>query len=337
MKSILTSFVFLWIIASKNLSYSQFISYEYTQILSYSLEITYSYSTGSYQPYSPDMNFYGNALAQMQARYDRNHAILSKEYYKLKDLNLINVNNKTTLNNYRANRLNWIYNAISTWDLGNESNTSNIRNYCCEIYSYTGVKNELNLLQSCQIELNRIKYKDPDNFLYSKRYNSIMKTLEKLKNCSVEEIKNLSWERTELETQNAVNETNQSVQNNNQTYFKVPNSSYFYQKNTESIQIDNITKTTEFTILTFTSSPSKKYSYGWTVCFGKTGYIEQNGVKYFLKKATGIPLCPEKHTFSNINEHLTFKLYFDKTVNLDKPFNLYENISGGFEFYNVSK
>jgi hypothetical protein len=196
--------IFLFfLISSVNLTYSQFISFEYTQILIYSVEINYTNS--SYQPWSPDYNFYGNAMAQMQARYDRNHSILSKEYFKLKDLKLINSSNQATLENYRANRLSWIYNAISTWDLGNETNTSKIRNYCCEIYSYTSIKNEITLLQSCQSELNRIKYKDPDNYLYSKRYQSIMKTLDKLKNCSTSDIEGLSWERTELENQNNIN------------------------------------------------------------------------------------------------------------------------------------
>jgi len=198
MKKLIISFS---ILTSAYFSHSQYISYEYTQILIYSIEINYSNSNGSYQPWSPDYNFYGNAMAQMQARYDRNHSILSKEYFKLKDLKLINSSNQSTLSNYRTTRLGWIYNSIKSWDLGNESNTANIRNYCCEIYSYSSIKNEISLLQSCQTELNRIKNKDPDNYLYSKRYQSIMKTLEKLKNCSTSEIQGLSWERTELENQ----------------------------------------------------------------------------------------------------------------------------------------
>ena len=125
--------------------------------------------------------------------------------------------------------------------------------------------------------------------------------------------------------------------NSNQTYFRVPNSSFVYQKNEESIQIDNITKTSEYTILSFTSFPSKKYTSGWTVCFSKNAYIEQNGLKYYLKKTVEIPLCPETHKFATINESISFKLYFDKSVSLDKKFNLIEGVSGGFEFYNISK
>jgi hypothetical protein len=207
--------LFTYFIILNSLTYAQFISYEYTEILIYSVKINYSSSNGYYQPWSPDLNFYGNALAQMQARYDRNHSSLSKEYFKLKDLKLINTTNQSTLNNYRTQRLGWVYNTISSWDLGNETNTANIRNYCCEIYSYSFIKNEITLLQSCQTELNRIKYKDPDNYLYSKRYQSIMKTLDKLKNCSTSEISRLSWERTELENKETDNPSSIATSSNN--------------------------------------------------------------------------------------------------------------------------
>ena len=80
------------------------------------------------------MDFYGNALAQMQARYDRNHAMLSNEYFKLKDLKLINTTNQAILDSYKAERLVKIYNAIKYNDLGNESNTNQIKNYCCDFF-----------------------------------------------------------------------------------------------------------------------------------------------------------------------------------------------------------
>ena len=216
--------LFTFFVVSSGLSFSQFISFEYTEILIYSIEIKYSSSSGSYQPFSPDLDFYGNAMAQMQARHDRNFKSLSNEYFKLKDLKLINYSNNSTLNNYRAERLNWVKRAIESSDVGNESNTSKIRNYCSAIYSYPSIKNEILLLQSCQKELNRIKYKDPDNFLYSKRYQSIMKTLEKLKNCSTSEIQELSWERTELENQN-----------NGSTTFNNPSTNNTSSSNTSSI------------------------------------------------------------------------------------------------------
>ena len=207
--------LFTFFVVSTGLSFSQFISFEYTQILIYSVEINYSSSSGSYEPWSPNLGFYSNAMAQLQARYDRNFNSLSKEYSKLKDLKLINYSNQSTLNNYRDERLYYIKNSISRWDLTIDSKYLQGRKYICEIYSYPSIKNEILLLQSCQKELNRIKYKDPDNFLYSKRYQSIMKTIEKLKNCSTSEIEELSWERTELENQNNNTSTINNYSSNN--------------------------------------------------------------------------------------------------------------------------
>lgn len=330
--------VISYLILSTNTIYAQSLSYEYTQILLYSFEIKYSSSNGSYIPWSPDWNIYGDALRQMQARYDRNHSILSKEYYKLKDLKLINTINQSALNNYKTARLNNIYKYISTWDVSNDANFAKIRNYICEIYSYQSIKSEINLLQSCQTELIRIKFKDPDNYIYSTRYQSIMKTLDKLKNCSTSEIEGLSWERTELENQsnnNSTNNTNSS--NSNQTYFRVPNSGFVYQKDDESIQIDRIRKSEDFTIINLTCFPSREYTWGWWVCFSPNTYILQSGKKYNLKKVVGIPLCPDTHKFNNINESLSFELYFEKSVNIDIIFDLIEDTERGFKFYNISR
>jgi len=252
-----------WLITTSSISFAQFISFEYTQILVYSVEINYSSSTGTYQPWTPDLNFYGNAMAQMQARYDRNHSSLSKEYFKLKDLKLINTTNQSILNNYRSTRL---------------------------------------------------------------------------KNCATSDIEKLSWERTELENQNNNSTTNNNYSSNSyQTNYRVPNSSFVYQKNHESIQIDKIWKSEEYTVINLTTFPSKQYSSGWWVSYSPNAYILQNGKKYYLKKAVGIPLLPNKHYFNNINESLSFKLYFDKNLNLEIKFDLIEGVENGFDFYNIRK
>jgi hypothetical protein len=309
---------------------ASYISYEYTEILAYSIEITYSSASGYYQPYSPYMS-YGNALATMQARYDKNHAIISKEWGKLLSLELINITNKSTLKQYQET-ISAQVKMNCKGDLGNQAYADGWIEYITQIFRIQTIKDEILLLQSCQRELNRIKYKDPDNYIYSKRYKSIMKTLDLLKNCSTSEIKYLSWEKTELE-----NTSNNS--NSNNEYISVANSNYTYKRNSESVQIDNISKSAEYTVIKFTTFPSKEYSSGWWVNFNSNAYIEQNGKKYYLKKTEGIPLSPNKHYFSNINESLSFKLYFDKSVNLDERFDLIE-ISGSataFNFYYISK
>ena len=303
---------------------SSFISYNYREVVEYSVKFTYS-SSGSYSYHTPYST--QNALATLQARYDYYHGIISAEYYKLKDLKLINEANQLTLQGYKNQRLNEIYEAGSNWDLGNSTNSMNLINYCCEIYSYTAIKSELTLLKSCKQELDRIKYKDPDNYIYSSRYKSVMRTLELLRTCSPSEIKNLSWEKTEIEN------------SSKNKYVRAGTSSFYYYRNSESIQIDNVTKSDNYTILHFTCFPSKEYSSGWWVNYNTDAYIEQIGVKYYLKKAEGMPLSPNKHYFSNENEKLSFKLYFSKSVDLNKKFDLIE-IEGSntaFNFFSISK
>jgi hypothetical protein len=326
--------VTLFLINKGKAQYStSYISYEYTEIMAYSIEITYSSSSGFYQPYSPYVSL-GNALATMQARYDKNHAIISKEWGKLLSLDLINLNNKATLKQHQET-ISAEVKMNCKGDLGNQAYADGWIEYVTQTFRIQSIKDEILLLQSCQNELTRIKYKDPDNYLYSKRYKSIMKTLDLLKNCSTSEIKNLSWEKTELE-----NTSNNNSSNSNNEYISVTsNTNYTYKRNSEDVQIDNITKSAEYTVIQFTAFPSKEYSYGWWVNFNSNAYIEQNGKKYYLKKAEGIPLSPNKHYFSNSNESLSFKLYFDKSVNLNVKFDIIE-ISGSasaFNFYYISK
>jgi len=90
----------------------------------------------------------------------------------------------------------------------------------------------------------------------------------------------------------------------------------------------------------FTAFSSKEYSSVPWVNINSNAYIIQNGIKYYLKKAEGIPLSPNMHYFSNINERLSFKLFFDKSVNLNATFDLIETGYGPattFNFYYISK
>jgi hypothetical protein len=135
------------------------------------------------------------------------------------------------------------------------------------------------------------------------------------------------------------NTSHNNSSNSNNEYISVTNSNYTYKRNSENVQIDNITKSAEYTVIQFTAFPGKEYSSGWWVNFNSNSYIEQNGKKYYLKKAEGIPLSPNKHYFSNSNETLSFKLYFDKSVNLNEKFDLIEFFGSAtaFNFYYISK
>lgn len=184
--------LFLFINRAQTQTYANPISYAYVEIVKYSYKFTYT-STGTYSPYVPQIT-YQDALRTMQARYDYNHARVSTEYFKFKDLQLINVHNKKTLADYKTQRLDWVYNAGSTWDLGETENAEKILAYCCEIYTYASIKQELSLLQAVYREVLRLKTKDPDNFYKSDRYKTLGEVLNKLANCELSELGQLAWD-----------------------------------------------------------------------------------------------------------------------------------------------
>lgn len=197
MKKYLIPFLIIFVLHKVNGQSVSYLPTRYTEILIYS--VSFSYSSGGSYSYSRPSFSYANVLSTLQARYDHNLATISKEYYKLKDLELINKSNQVTLQQYKNQRLDWIYKVAPTYDLGDESNSNKVLEYCCEIYSYPSIKKEITLLQKCNTELERIKYADPNGYPLSKRYRSISKVLEKLSTCLPEEIGKLNWESIEIE------------------------------------------------------------------------------------------------------------------------------------------
>lgn len=171
-------------------SYS--ISYEYVEVVEYSYKFSYG-TSGSYSTYAPSVN-YAQAMATLQARYDYYHAIISSEYYKLKDFKLVNKTNSETLAEYKKQRLDWVYNSASTVDLSNPTVSNQIINYCCEIYSYTAIKNEIQLLKAINREIKRLQTEKPGEYHKTERYKELGTVLNKLATCSTDEISKLAWE-----------------------------------------------------------------------------------------------------------------------------------------------
>lgn len=313
---------------------SSIISYEYSEIIEYSIKFSFS-SNGTYQPYKPYISSQ-NILATLQARYDYNYDRVSTEWGKILNLKLVNSENKKLFMELQTTINTYVKTNSSNVDWSSYTTTESWLNFITQPYQVASIKNEIALLQSCKVELDRIKYKDPDNFLYSKRYRSIQKTLDLLKSCGINEIKNLSWEKTELED----NANDDYSGENNKAYFKVPNSRYFYRTNSrETVQIDKIVNSGDFTVIYLTGVPIKGAINGSWINFSSTAYIEQNGKKYYLKKAEGIPLSPNKYHFTSGDQSLTFKLYFDKSINLDLTFDLIEieGSESAFNFFDISK
>jgi hypothetical protein len=188
---------------SQSVSY---LSYKYTEILS--ISIKYNYYGNSYQSYEPYVST-GNIMATLQARYDRNSKIISQEWGKLLNLELINVYNKQTLDLHKKEINAGMKNCRD--DLSKQYIADQWIEYVTQTFRVPSIKNEIKLLQSCYKELNRIKQNDPDNYIYSKRYKAINKVLNRLESCPTSEINSLSWEAFELMD----NENTQINTNNN--------------------------------------------------------------------------------------------------------------------------
>jgi hypothetical protein len=180
--------VFLFIFQSL----SQYtISSSYISIIEYSIKI--SYSSNGYVHAKPHGNFYQNVQSTLQARYDYNHQWCSNEYWRVKDLKLINYSNISILNTYKNQRLSWVYNAIRSWNLGVDNNAYTIINYCSEIFSYPYIKDEIKLLKAINMEIIFLKRDFPREYHLTKRYNELGLVLEKLKSCEPSEISSLAW------------------------------------------------------------------------------------------------------------------------------------------------
>lgn len=176
---------------------SYYLSQTYISAMSVSYKIRY-YS-GSYSPSYSDSYYF--AIRSRQAAYNAGRETVQNElyklYYTLDDI-LISKCNRPKYNNFVA-EVKAKANTWGSWDLSYRQNVDALVNYITQIYNWESIKAEIKLVQSCDEELNRIKSTNPDDYIYSKRYKAICKTMQLLENCTTTgEIYNLSWESTEL-------------------------------------------------------------------------------------------------------------------------------------------
>jgi hypothetical protein len=173
-----------------------FISYEKTTILN--LSIKYTIMQNNYMPNSSQyIDPYYMSMAMMQERYDRGYYYVRSEIEKVINLKLINKNNISLLETFKNKRMP-LWRSYSNADLTKANVVQDCINGIVDIYKFRAIIDEIKLLQSCNSELNRIKARDPDNYIYLKRYKAISITLNNLENCMTTDIINLSWEKTEL-------------------------------------------------------------------------------------------------------------------------------------------
>lgn len=172
------------------------ISYEKINILSLSTQYTIRQSI-----YNPNQAAFLDAntlaMASLQERYDKGFYFVKYELNKVINLKLLNKENISLLQTFKNKKMPF-WKSISNADLSKEEVVQKCISDITEIYKFRDIIAEIKLLQNCNNELTRIKIKDPDNYINSKRYKSISITLNNLESCKSNDIINLSWEQTEL-------------------------------------------------------------------------------------------------------------------------------------------
>jgi len=113
---------------------------------------------------------------------------------------------------------------------------------------------------------------------------------------------------------------------------ELPNSAL---KSPETLVIQKIETTEEKTVIFFSVENRRE---GGNFCADRNIWlIDPGGQKYRLKKASGIPVCPDSYNFKNIGEVLNFTLEFPPVKPGTKWVDLIEECEGNcFWFYGVT-
>lgn len=118
-----------------------------------------------------------------------------------------------------------------------------------------------------------------------------------------------------------------------QTYINPP----FEEAKTPAVDIKKVEITKNYTIVTFVCTAPETFVYGGWACASPDMYIEDidRKKKYYIQKAKGIPMCPDKHTFTKPGESIRFQLYFPKLRHDVRNINIVEHAENGFTFYKI--
>lgn len=161
-----------------------------TNIYKYS----YSSQTGNYN-YKSSLNFYNDAQATLQARYDYYWDMLNNSWASVKNCTLINEYNIAKTNNKKIA----IQNKMTANDnykhvdwAANGAFAESLSAWITDVFNDSGVKSEIKLLKAINSEYRRLKKTYPDDFYKKDRYLELSSVLTTLKTCLPSEIDNLS-------------------------------------------------------------------------------------------------------------------------------------------------
>lgn len=153
----------------------------------------YSYSSGKFD-YKANLNFYGNALATMQARYDYYYKMINNSWGTVYNCKLINEYNNELIK-LKCNVIQAKMNANNSYrniDLAkNGAFAENLSAWMTDIFNLPEIKNEIELLKAINSEYMRLKNSYPDDFYKRERYQELITVLSMLQTCKPKEINNL--------------------------------------------------------------------------------------------------------------------------------------------------
>lgn len=136
---------------------------------------------------------YENSLNKRTQMYEAGFSKLQKEYNVLMDLKLINKVNKISLERYKSSVNKWTEKSFSKFDLSIQSEVDKISKFYSQWLEDEKLREEYFLVKRIDLELSRLKVKDPDGFYKSDRYKEILDAINQITNCSLSDINSIAW------------------------------------------------------------------------------------------------------------------------------------------------
>jgi hypothetical protein len=175
--------LFLILILISIKGYSQ-ISVEYLNVVTSSAN--YTYVGIQYQPdynwTSPDTwNTIQNALSARTAMYEQGFGICNREFIKLRDLQLINIENKKALLAHQKEVEDWGNLYFSKYDLAEQENVNFVLNIFTSIYKLPRIRDEIRLLNEINAGYQFIVAADPNKINKGELYQELNTILSEMR------------------------------------------------------------------------------------------------------------------------------------------------------------
>lgn len=123
---------------------------------------------------------------------------------------------------------------------------------------------------------------------------------------------------------------------NNDSFYKTYNDPFVNNNMAgNNLCVISVTTQKDQTILTLSVNNRTKDGYYEWVTLDRNAYIMANGQKFALLKTEGIETSPNRTYFSDVNETITFKLYFPALPKNTSNFDFIESIDSSWKIYGI--